>query len=308
MISVPVPVTPESTTSSTPTPAVDNQHQPSAQPDIYIDSYISQVFTPEDAKKYVQNLSRYLSLDGNLVDNPVFRDSTNSFCLLHQSDDTVIDYPNPVNASLAYGTVVPQRIWLPKETRRHWTTINAPAMDLNPPLWFLKPDGSPGIPLPHIVPYPRSETWSDGVLKDPGKKIEINNCPSGAVLYVAWPGYEDWTGAAGSLKLKQAKGVSMSQLALNVGRELRKFVADHEHVPPTEHPEWALGTGRITADDILLVGLLHTSPGRWQPILQLNRHIISDCIRLESEDLFESEQLDRIAKLLDECCYTPPED
>jgi hypothetical protein len=39
-------------------------------------------------------------------------------------------------------------------------------------------------------------------------------------------------------------------------------------------PAWQVGgPGGITADDIIIVGLIHVTQGSWQPILQLERHI-----------------------------------
>ena len=38
-------------------------------------------------------------------------------------------------------------------------------------------------------------------------------------------------------------------------------------------PAWSVGQGGITANDIMLVGLIHATEGSWQPILQLNRYV-----------------------------------
>ena len=38
---------------------------------------------------------------------------------------------------------------------------------------------------------------------------------------------------------------------------------------------WIGGRGGITERDIILVGLIHVTQGSWQPILQLNRFVIS---------------------------------
>ena len=40
-------------------------------------------------------------------------------------------------------------------------------------------------------------------------------------------------------------------------------------------PNWSVGRGGITANDIILVGLIQVTQGSWQPILQLNRYIFS---------------------------------
>ena len=38
-------------------------------------------------------------------------------------------------------------------------------------------------------------------------------------------------------------------------------------------PTWFVGRDGITANDVILVGLIHVTPGSWQPILQLNRYV-----------------------------------
>ena len=40
-------------------------------------------------------------------------------------------------------------------------------------------------------------------------------------------------------------------------------------------PNWFIGRGGITPNDIILVGLIHVTQGSWQPILQLNRYVFS---------------------------------
>jgi len=43
-----------------------------------------------------------------------------------------------------------------------------------------------------------------------------------------------------------------------------------------QFPDWQVGgVGGITSNDIILIGFIHVTQGSWQPILQLNRYIIS---------------------------------
>lgn len=44
----------------------------------------------------------------------------------------------------------------------------------------------------------------------------------------------------------------------------------------TSSPIWRVGRGGITANDIILVGLIHVTQGSWQPILQLNRYVVRE--------------------------------
>ena len=37
---------------------------------------------------------------------------------------------------------------------------------------------------------------------------------------------------------------------------------------------WRIGPGAITKNDVIIIGAVHVSQGSWQPILQLNRHVV----------------------------------
>ena len=39
-----------------------------------------------------------------------------------------------------------------------------------------------------------------------------------------------------------------------------------------EYPDWRVGVGGITSNDIILIGLIHVSQGSWQPIPQLKAY------------------------------------
>jgi len=41
-----------------------------------------------------------------------------------------------------------------------------------------------------------------------------------------------------------------------------------------QDPNWQVGAGGITKDQVILVGVVHVSQGSWQPILQLNRYVV----------------------------------
>ena len=41
-----------------------------------------------------------------------------------------------------------------------------------------------------------------------------------------------------------------------------------------QDPNWRVGAGGITKDQVILVGVVHISRGSWQPILQLNRYVV----------------------------------
>jgi hypothetical protein len=41
-----------------------------------------------------------------------------------------------------------------------------------------------------------------------------------------------------------------------------------------QDPNWRVGVGGITKDQVIVVGVVHVSQGSWQPILQLNRYVV----------------------------------
>jgi hypothetical protein len=44
-----------------------------------------------------------------------------------------------------------------------------------------------------------------------------------------------------------------------------------------QDPNWRIGMGGITKEQVILVGVVHVSQGSWQPILQLNRYVVPRC-------------------------------
>ena len=44
-----------------------------------------------------------------------------------------------------------------------------------------------------------------------------------------------------------------------------------------QDPNWRVGAGGITKEQVILVGVVHVSQGSWQPILQLNRYVVLRC-------------------------------
>jgi len=44
-----------------------------------------------------------------------------------------------------------------------------------------------------------------------------------------------------------------------------------------QDPNWRIGAGGITKEQVILIGVVHVSQGSWQPILQLNRYVVPRC-------------------------------
>jgi len=44
-----------------------------------------------------------------------------------------------------------------------------------------------------------------------------------------------------------------------------------------QDPNWRVGAGGVTKEQVILIGVVHVSQGSWQPILQLNRYVVPRC-------------------------------
>jgi hypothetical protein len=41
-----------------------------------------------------------------------------------------------------------------------------------------------------------------------------------------------------------------------------------------QFPNWRVGSGGITKEQVILIGVIHVSQGSWQPILQIDHYVM----------------------------------
>jgi len=94
-------------------------------------------------------------------------------------------------------------------------------------------------------------------------------------IRIKWPGYSEWTTQIMTRDQTSAhRTIPLEKLAKRLARAVCKFL-EFVASQQCQYPDWQVGGGGITSNDIILIGFIHVTQGSWQPILQLNRYIIS---------------------------------
>ncbi|VDC03864.1 unnamed protein product [Peniophora sp. CBMAI 1063] len=132
------------------------------------------------------------------------------------------------------------------------------------PFWIVR-SGGLGVPLAsNDLVSLRNQDWRftniDGRMR------------STVMVKIEWPGYPRWQSQI-RMRLNNLSGESYTfkRLVRQVLAKIRKFIAEHMNVV-SEEPHWAVGEaggGRITAHDLVLLGIIEVSRGAVMPILKL---------------------------------------
>ncbi|VDB95280.1 unnamed protein product [Peniophora sp. CBMAI 1063] len=133
-------------------------------------------------------------------------------------------------------------------------------------LWFVRRDGGLGVPAEGSRPL----LWH-------GEK-EFQRSPWRKTMKIKfnWPGYDGWW----EKQIRMDAGDrSIGRLASLVANKVRDFIYDHD--PSVTHSvgtqaRWRIGSqaGRISASDILVLGILLVSDGAVMPILQVRDNFV----------------------------------
>ncbi|KAH9955293.1 hypothetical protein BC827DRAFT_1271823 [Russula dissimulans] len=165
-----------------------------------------------------------------------------------------------------YGTVVPQRIWSPGTAADAQRYNN---VALNMPIFFVHNDRMTlGLQLVsaaagHCVGLMNGRATAP-----------VGTCHTTSIR-IKWPGYSEWTTQIMTRDQTSAhRTIPLEKLAKRLARAVCKFL-EFVARQQCQYPDWQVGGGGITSNDIILIGFIHVTQGSWQPILQLNRYIIS---------------------------------
>jgi len=164
------------------------------------------------------------------------------------------------------GTVVSQRLWSPaatSDTQRYGT------VPLNMPIFLVERDGTTlGLPLNQAA------SGDCSALLNARLPAPVGHYHT-TFIRIMWPGYNEWSTQIMLRDQTPARStIPIEALAARVARAVCRFLQDcagQQCMSPT----WFIGRGGITANDIILVGLIQVTQGSWQPILQLNRYVFS---------------------------------
>jgi len=92
-------------------------------------------------------------------------------------------------------------------------------------------------------------------------------------IRICWPGYQP---SEQQIQLRDQTPardpISFDRFVRNLGNRVRQFLEDCEGVPISQldpSSKWIVGHGGISANEVVLIGIVHVSAGSWMPILQL---------------------------------------
>ncbi|KAH9995601.1 hypothetical protein BJV77DRAFT_991161 [Russula vinacea] len=154
------------------------------------------------------------------------------------------------------------------------------------PVFFVNANGNLGVPVMNAaagdmqlqgVPFPPQ------LIDKKTVKLRINVCTRFLpiphhLLYVSqWPGYNL---PEQQVQLRdqtpQKNLISFEKFVKHVGSRVRQYLSECERsFEPGQQPfNWMVGYGNITADEVMLIGLVQVSEGSWMPMLQLMERVI----------------------------------
>ncbi|KAH9955296.1 hypothetical protein BC827DRAFT_1141698 [Russula dissimulans] len=163
------------------------------------------------------------------------------------------------------GTVVPQMIWSPRLFSGSQRSAN---LLLRMPIFFAQTDRvNIGLPLVQAV------AGDCKTLLNAGAAAPVGDC-STTYIRINWPGYPEWTT---QIMIKDQTSehntISLEKFARRLASVVSRFMNEAQKTHCRE-PNWLVGIGGITVEQVILIGAIHVSQGSWQPILQLNRYVV----------------------------------
>ncbi|KAF8494388.1 hypothetical protein F5888DRAFT_655532 [Russula emetica] len=232
-----------------------HQQAPTARDLLYTHGYIARMLGTMQAPGYFTHLLR---IDERYMQLVV---ANHAFWLLHPSH--ILDY-----MLRDVGTVVSQRLWSPAATSDAQRYGNG-SVPLNMPIFFVQSDGTTlGLPLNQAA------SGNCSALLNAHRPAPVGQQHT-TFIRILWSGYSEWSSQIMTRDQTPAHNtIPMEALAARVARAVCRFLQDCAGQRCTS-PAWFIGRGGITANDIILVGLIQVTQGSWQPILQLNRFVFS---------------------------------
>ncbi|KAF8479781.1 hypothetical protein DFH94DRAFT_496786 [Russula ochroleuca] len=244
-------------------------------PELLIDGYISQSFSPNSAEEYLHHLLKtnqsgmnqscqtLLKPDGsgvlfavrtipeNLSTTPFTQDRDGRPLWL-------LDY-----SIVRTGTVIPQALWSPDNATDHRNHVAEAILQM--PIFFMQKNGILGLSLNDAI-NGRCQTLRDArMLAQLGGKTTTH-------IRIAWPGYNVFKRQVQIRDESPAKNpITIGKFAHHIGRSIEAFLRNltPNQTRRAEFDRWTIGQGGINPIDIKIIGIIHVSAGSWMPILQL---------------------------------------
>jgi len=174
----------------------------------------------------------------------------------------ILDY-----AARSGGTVVPQQLWYP-QGQGDWRRYVEQA-DFSMPVFFINADGTLGVPVVNTVAGLMS-------LQGGNRPAPLGNKTT-TKIRISWPGYSP---SESQVQLRDQtpswNPVTLERFVRHLGSRVRQYLMDCEYIPAPGQGlhKWTVGYGRITLNEVMLIGVVQVSAGSWIPILQLMNRVV----------------------------------
>ncbi|KAI0041045.1 hypothetical protein FA95DRAFT_1683444 [Auriscalpium vulgare] len=237
--------------------------RPNPGPELYLNGYISNTFSPNGAQYYFACLLKVQSPNLHPTWSPQGWPGA-AFITLGNGQTRLLDYYfNPSS-----GSVIPQRLWFPHSvTDQRQYVAEA---QLESPVFFVHENGALGVTLPNAL------TGNCHSLRGVRHAAPIGGKAS-THLRIAWPGYKDWKRQFQTRdETPDRNPITLEKFVRHVGRSVDAFLQQCEGDPMQRaNPAYMIGgpTG-IRREEITIIGVVHVSAGSWQPIIKLSRIIL----------------------------------
>ncbi|KAI0318507.1 hypothetical protein OF83DRAFT_1171023 [Amylostereum chailletii] len=249
--------------------------QPPPQPvhTILRDGYIAYTFGEECAETFLQfllklpprSLTTTFSVSGwagsfSLPQAVVPSIRANILCSLGQPH-LLLDYL----VDNTRGAVVPQALWAPRSNRDMTHYVVDASLLL--PTFFIRNTGTIGLSLIDAA------AGNCGSLVGCSQPVNVGGRTS-VHLRIQWPGYNEWKRQFQTRDETVNRNIiTLEKFVRHVGRSVDRFMEAAASEISQGAPTWLIGPGRITREDVVVVGVVHVSAGSWMPILQLRRRL-----------------------------------
>ncbi|KZV67047.1 hypothetical protein PENSPDRAFT_551577, partial [Peniophora sp. CONT] len=163
------------------------------------------------------------------------------------------------------GPVVPQQLWQPLYKRIREVLVENSRICM--PIFFVVQEtGRVGLTLSEALAKKHYLLHGHNQAVDLGGKVTTH-------IRILWKGYVEYKRQIQIQdQTRDRNPITLGRLVEHVARTVQRFMER----PPQRNeddfdPRWIVGPQGITMNDIVLVGIVHSSAGSWQPILRLSR-------------------------------------
>ncbi|KAH9993730.1 hypothetical protein BJV74DRAFT_770768 [Russula compacta] len=161
------------------------------------------------------------------------------------------------------GSIVPQQLWIP-QGQGDWRRYVEQAQ-LHMPVFFVNTNGTLGVPVVNAAAGQMS-------LRGANAPAPLGDKTT-TKIRISWPGYGP---SEQQVQLRDQtpyrNPISLERFVKHLGSRVQQFLL---HMPVHDpNSRWIVGHGRITFNEVMIIGVVQVSEGSWMPILQLVNRVV----------------------------------